>query len=98
MWKEFANISAHDPFIWFVLLPAIIMLFTWRGEIKRRRAIEEFSRVRGFKFNPVLDAKALRLSEADFFYRWDRVKNAVSGKTERSTIHYFRPSSAKRKT
>ncbi|MGZ4900720.1 MAG: hypothetical protein ACXV8X_13775 [Candidatus Angelobacter sp.] len=79
MWKDFFGISLHDPIIWFALIAATIILFAWRTEVKRTRLLEQFAIARGFKFERVLEAEALGLSETDFFYRRDDIRNAVSG-------------------
>ena len=79
MWNEFLKISLHDPIIWFAFIVAMIILFGWRAEAKRTRLLEQFAIARGFTFARVLESEALGLSETDFFYRWDRVKNAVNG-------------------
>lgn len=79
MWNEFLKISLHDPIIWFAFLIAILIVFGLWAEARRRRLLEQFSIARGFTFQRVFNPEALRLSEADFFDRWDRVTNAVSG-------------------
>jgi hypothetical protein len=79
MWKEYLRVSLRDPFFWFVLVIGAVVLFVWRAEAKRTRALAEFASSRGFQFGRILNPEPLRLSKADFFSSRDRVKNAISG-------------------
>lgn len=44
---------------------------------------------RGYTFQRVLGTEALRLSEADFFYRFDRATNAVIGNLDGAQFTLF---------
>ena len=89
MWKEFLKISLHDPIIWFAFLAAVIMVFAGRIQARRRRLLEQFAIARGYTFQRVLESRALRLSETDFFRRLDRAANAVSGHLDGAQFTLF---------
>jgi hypothetical protein len=89
MWNEFLKISLHDPIIWFAVLVAILIVFGLRAQARRRRLIEQFAVGRGYTFQRVLESRALRLSDTDFFRRLDRATNAVSGNLDGAQFILF---------
>jgi hypothetical protein len=89
MWEEYLRVSLHDPFFWFALVIGAVVLFIWRVEAKRAKALAEFASLRGYKFDSALDRAELRLSEADFFSWRDRAKNAISGSVNGTRFTLF---------
>jgi len=79
MWKDFFEISLHNPFIWLAFFAGTLKLFVWRAEVKRTRLLKQFALARGFNFDRAFNCAELRLSKTDFFSWRDRVKNAISG-------------------
>jgi hypothetical protein len=89
MWKEFLRTSLHDPVIWFAFLAAIVLVFGLRAQVRRRRLIEKFAMARGYTFQRVLESRAFRFSDTDFFRRLDRATNAVSGNLDDAQFTLF---------
>jgi hypothetical protein len=79
MWKEFLKTSLHDPITWVAFLAAVMVVFAGWVQARRRRLLEQFAITRGYTFQSVLESRALRLTDTDFFQLSDRAMNAISG-------------------